>query len=106
MAPFLALVLAVAAVFVLRPDVRDWLLGGLAARVVVRIRGGEATVMRGRLPGSVLDDLRMIANSDPTLAGNVHLLGKGAGLRIRVRGLPEGPAQRVRNVVNLRRRDV
>lgn len=106
MSALITLAIAVALLFHYRPDLKDALLGGLAARIVVVIDKGTVTVKRGRLPGSVLEDLRFVAEDDPTLKGRVHLNGRGPGLRIQVRGLPEGPAQRVRNVINLRRRDV
>ena len=106
MSGLITLAIAIAILFHYRPDLRDFVLGGFGARVVVRIANGAIEVKRGRLPGSVLEDLRFIAEDDPTMKGRVHLFGRGPTLRIQVRGLPEGPAQRVRNVVNLRRRDV
>jgi hypothetical protein len=76
------------------------------ARLVVRITDGRASVVRGRLPPGLFDDLQAVAHLSPDATGRVEVSGQGPSLRVRTRGLPEGPAQRVRNVVYLRRRDV
>lgn len=76
------------------------------ARVVVALEGGDARVVRGRLPGAVVEDLRIVASLTPGVSGRVELRGSGDGLDIRTPGLDEGVAQRVRNALHLRRRDV
>ncbi len=78
----------------------------LRPRVVIEIAGGDARVVRGRIPAGLVEDLRAVASLTPGVRGRVELRGKGGGLSIRTPGLPDGVGQRVRNVVNLRRRDV
>lgn len=75
-------------------------------RVVVRIGGGRAQVVRGRLPAGLAGDLDAVARLSPQAAGRVEVRGRGTSLSVRTPGLPEGPAQRARNVVYLRRKDL
>lgn len=75
-------------------------------RVVVEIADGGATLRRGQLPASVLEDLRLVAGMTPGVRGRVELRGKGPTLSVRTPGLPDGVGQRARNVVHLRRNDV
>lgn len=76
------------------------------ARVVVRIEEGRARLVRGRLPGGLLGDLESVARMSPDVAGRVEIRGRGEHLSVRTSGLPDGPAQRARNVIHLRRDDV
>ncbi|MDP2316578.1 MAG: DUF3634 family protein [Pseudomonadota bacterium] len=78
----------------------------MRARIVVQIAEGRAQVVRGSLPGGLLGDLHAVAELSPKVAGRVEIRGKGTSLSVRTPGLPEGPAQRARNVVYLRRHDV
>jgi hypothetical protein len=72
-------------------------------RISVRLGGGRAVVQRGQLPPGLLSELNDIARHLDGGAGDVQIRGTGATLKLTVRGLDEGPAQRVRNVVLLRR---
>ncbi len=86
-------------------------LGGLGAfvwfvgrpRVAVDLSGGKAVLRRGQLPPGLLSELDDIARTGPELVGRVEIRGRGATLKVAVLGLTEGPAQRVRNVLMLRR---
>ena len=78
----------------------------LRQRIVVAIANGRAQVVRGTLPGGVIGDLQVVAELSAEAAGRVEIRGKGTSLSVRTPGLPEGPAQRARNVVYLRRHDV
>lgn len=73
---------------------------------VVHLEGGAVRVARGRLPGALVEDLRVIAGMWPAARGRVELRGRGTGLSVRTPGLDEGIGQQVRNVVHLRRRDL
>lgn len=74
--------------------------------MVVRIGDGRAEVVRGRLPAGLAGDLDAVARLSPQVAGRVEVRGHGASLSVRTPGLPEGPAQRARNVLYLRRKDL
>lgn len=76
------------------------------ARMVVRMEGGGVRVVRGRPPGALVEDLRVIAEMWPQVRGRVEIRGRGSGLSVRTPGLDEGVGQQVRNVVHLRRRDL
>ncbi|MDP2304618.1 MAG: DUF3634 family protein [Pseudomonadota bacterium] len=78
----------------------------LRPRIVVQIAGGRAEVVRGSLPGGLLGDLLAVAELSPGAAGRVEIRGKGTSLSIRTTGLDDAVAQRARNVVYLRRKDV
>lgn len=82
------------------------MLARMRARVVVLLRDGRAEVLRGSLPGGLLGDLHAVAELSPGASGRVEIRGKGTSLSVRTPGLPEGPAQRARNVIYLRRKDV
>lgn len=83
------------------------LLGGAVwffnrAHTVVRLQGGKATLDRGALPPGLLSDLGDVARMTGA-DGRLELRGEGAGLKLTIKGLPEGPEQRVRNVTLLRK---
>jgi hypothetical protein len=71
---------------------------------VIRLQGGQARCIRGVVPAGLLADLDEVARSLPQAKATVSLSGAGDGLRVAVKGLDEGGAQRVRNTVNLHRR--
>ena len=71
---------------------------------VIRLQGGQARCIRGAVPPGLLADLDEVARSLPQGKATVSLSGAGDGLRVAVKGLDEGGAQRVRNTVNLHRR--
>ena len=70
---------------------------------VITLRDGAARCTRGKVPNGLLADLDDLARSLPAARASVSLAGKGADLRVTVRGLDEGAAQRVRNIVGLHR---
>ncbi|MCO4771684.1 MAG: DUF3634 family protein [Deltaproteobacteria bacterium] len=72
-------------------------------RIAVELQDGRATLVRGELPPGLLSELKDVARSAPHATGHLAIRGTGATLKLTVTGLPEGPAQRVRNVVLLRR---
>ena len=72
-------------------------------RVRVRIEGGQIRVTRGKLPFDLRADLEAIAQAQPEARGRVELRGRGDKLDLRTPGLDETAAQRVRNVVFIRR---
>ncbi len=76
------------------------------AHTVVTFEGGKAGLLRGALPPGLLRDLKDVARGLPDTRGELQLRGQGDTLTLRIRGLDEGPAQRVRNVVLLRRREI
>ena len=46
---------------------------------VVRMDGGAVQVVRGRLPGALVEDLRVIAEMWPQARGRVELRGREIG---------------------------
>ena len=95
--PALALVLFTAAV-----------IGGFVwaisrPRIAVRLSGGSAVLERGELPGGLLSELNDVARLQPSIDGTLQVRGRGDTLKVTIVGLDDGPAQRVRNVVLLRR---
>lgn len=66
---------------------------------VVRIAGGEATVVRGNPPSGLVPELSRLAADAPTARGRVQLTGGGTKLELGTPGLDEAIAQRVRNVI-------
>ena len=76
------------------------------AHTVVRFDAGRATLLRGALPPGLLRDLADVARGLHAARGLLELRGQGDTLKLGVRGLDDGPAQRVRNVVLLRRREI
>lgn len=71
------------------------------AHTVVKMAGGQASLVRGNPPPGLLGDLRGVAKMSPDASGRVELRGQGATLKITTPGLSEGQQQRVRNVVLL-----
>jgi hypothetical protein len=88
-------------------------LAGMAFLVVhvsrphtmVVFEGGAARFVRGELPRGLRHDLQDVAG-DLGSPGRLTLAGRGETLVVKVSGLDEGPAQRVRNVVMLHRSDI
>ena len=72
-------------------------------RIAIELRGGRAILVRGELPPGLLSELKDVARQAPEDDGQVTIHGRGQTLKVTVTGLDEGPAQRVRNVVLLRR---
>ncbi len=88
---------------------------GIAAFVVVvkrphtkvRFSSGTARLVRGALPPGLLGDLEDVARGLPDdVEGTLGLHGQGNTLKLDVSGLEDLAAQRVRNVVLLRRRQI
>lgn len=71
---------------------------------VITVEKGQARCTRGVVPPGLLADLDEVARRLPDARATVSLSGAGDGLRVEVKGLDEGSAQRVRNTVNLHRR--
>jgi hypothetical protein len=65
------------------------------------VRGGEVLLVRGRIHASLLDDLRDVARRDRVASGTLRALRSGGDVRLEVRGVREGTAQRFRNVFGL-----
>jgi hypothetical protein len=72
------------------------------AHTVVRLQGGKAELVRGALPPGLLSDLRDVARSTGA-DGRLEIRGQGPSLALSIKGLDEGPEQRVRNVTLLRK---
>lgn len=64
----------------------------------VKLGGGRATLVRGSLPGGLINDLGDIAKRSGA-AGRVVLKGQGDTLAVSGTGLDDRTAQHVRNVV-------
>ena len=80
-----------------------WIVWISRPRVLVTIEAGRAKLVRGELPPGLLGDFEAIARDCPDAHGRVGVLGTRATLKVKTPGLGEGPAQRVRNVVMLRK---
>ncbi len=80
-----------------------WIVWISRPRVLVTIEGGRAKLVRGELPPGLLADFEAIARDCPDARGRVEVVGTRATLKVKTPGLGEGPAQRVRNVVMLRK---
>ncbi len=72
-------------------------------RIAIELQGGRAVLVRGALPPGLLSELKDVARQAPGEDGRVAIHGRGQTLKVTVTGLDEGIAQRVRNVVLLRR---
>lgn len=70
-------------------------------RIVIRLAGGTATVVRGRPPAQLVTELGMVAALAPAAEGRVEIGGRAGRVELWTPGLEEGVAQRVRNVVRL-----
>lgn len=67
---------------------------------MVRIRGGEVRVVRGRIPQKLLNDFAEIVRDPPIEAGSLRGVSEDRRVRIYPTGeLTEGQKQRIRNVV-------
>jgi len=94
MVGLLAVAVATVAIFV-------WAVSRPRIRVV--FGEGHARLDRGDLPGGLLGELSDIARHSPQANGELRIHGRRDTLKLSIVGLDEGPAQRVRNVVLLRR---
>ena len=72
------------------------------AHTAIRLEGGRARLVRGKLPPGLLSALSDVARSTGA-RGRVGLRGQLDSLRITTSGLDEFVDQRVRNVVMLRK---
>jgi hypothetical protein len=70
-------------------------------RFCVSVRGGGVLLVRGRIHGALLDDLRDVARRDRVASATLRALASGGRTRLEVRGVKEGTAQRFRNVFGL-----
>ncbi len=67
---------------------------------LLRIRGGQVRVARGRIPQKLLNDLAEILRDPPMDEGSLRGVGEDRRVRIYPTGeLTEGQKQRIRNVV-------
>ena len=73
---------------------------------VVVIEDGKVRQTRGDLPGGLLGDLGDVARRLRAAKGSVEIRGEGDTVEIKVRGLDEKAAQRVRNAVMMSRRTI
>lgn len=80
-----------------------WIVWISRPRILVTIAAGRAELVRGELPPGLLGDFEAIARDCPDARGRVEVVGTRATLKVKTPGLGEGPAQRVRNVVMLRK---
>lgn len=87
-------------------------IGVLALKLLGRphtaivIAGGRASVTRGRPPNALVGDLDDLARTVPDAHGHVWIAGRGADAHVEIRGVDEGLAQRIRNVVGLHRASI
>ena len=74
---------------------------------LVRFSEGSVELVRGALPPGLLTDLKDVARGlPPRTIGVLGLHGQGDTLKLAVSGLEDFAAQRVRNVVLLRRSQI
>jgi hypothetical protein len=67
----------------------------------VSVRGGDVLLVRGRLPPPLLDEIGDVIGRAGVARGSVRAVVERGAPRIVARGLEEGVAQRLRNVLGL-----
>jgi hypothetical protein len=71
---------------------------------LVRFEGRKAVLVRGTLPPGLLNDLKAVARGlEEGTSGRLGIHGQGGTLKLKLGGLPDFAAQRVRNVVLLQK---
>ena len=73
---------------------------------VVKVGDGRAEPVRGDLLPALLGDFQDIARRLPAAKGTIEIRGEGETLDVKTRGLDAKAAQRVRNVVMVRRKQI
>ena len=73
---------------------------------VVTLGDGRAEQIRGDLPPALVSDFKDIARRRRDAAGRVEIRGEGETLDVKTKGLDDQAAQRVRNVVMVRRKQI
>ncbi len=76
------------------------------AHTVVRFSDSQVEVLRGRLPPTLLDDLRGLRWTQGSAPGSLEIRGQGESLELTTHDLAEDTAQRIRNIVLLRKSEL
>lgn len=64
----------------------------------VSVRDGRCLIVRGRVPGALLDGMSDVVRRSRVARGSIRAVRSEGHARLAVRGMDEGTAQRLRNV--------
>lgn len=65
------------------------------------VRNGRVLVVRGRIPGGLLSDIRDVVSKPVVAHATIRAMKQEHGARLAVSGLDEGREQRLRNIFRL-----
>jgi len=65
------------------------------------VRNGRVLVVRGRIPGGLLSDIRDVVSKPVVAHATIRAVKQEHGARLAVSGLDEGREQRLRNIFRL-----
>ncbi len=79
-----------------------WFLAERANELfAISVRDGRAMVVRGRVPPALLEDLAMVVGEAKVARGSIRALRAAEHARLAMRGIDDGPAQRLRNIFGI-----
>jgi Protein of unknown function (DUF3634) len=65
------------------------------------VRNGHVLVVRGRIPGGLLSDIRDVVSKPVVAHATIRAMKQEHGARLAVSGIDEGREQRLRNIFRL-----